>query len=364
MSDQPQCSPVNCAGASSGDSRTAHRAGLVYVSDKMPGIARRRAGRTFRYLTPSRRVIRDSNTLRRIRALAVPPAYRDVWICRTPRGHLQATGRDARGRKQYRYHHAWREARDGLKFHRMADFVAALPALRRRLRRDLALKELCREKVLACCVSILSTSAARIGNAEYARDNHSFGITTLRNRHVSFMRSGRTRLNFVGKGGVQHEIVIDRKRIVDVVRRCHALPGQHLFQYLDEDGTRRPIDSGMVNAYVCDAMGGDFTAKDFRTWNATMRAIELLRSLEVPSRPKAVRRTCAAVLHSVAELLRNTPAVCRKSYVNPQVFTAWQNGTLRARLGHLVRLNGSRSERALSRFLREIQRYDAYGSER
>jgi DNA topoisomerase I len=332
---------------------TARRAGLVYVSDAMPGIARLRVGRTFRYLTPRRHVIRDRSTLRRISALAVPPAYRDVWICNTPRGHLQATGRDARGRKQYRYHVAWREIRDGAKFDRMADFVAALPALRRRLQRDLALKELCRDKVLACAVTILSTSAARVGNAEYARDNNSFGITTLRSRHVSFARGGRATLDFVGKGRVRHEIVVDRKRIVDIVRRCHSLPGYHLFQYLDPDGKCRPIDSGMVNAYLNEAMGGDFTAKDFRTWHATVHAIDLLRSLPVPSRKPAVRRACVSVLKSVARLLRNTPAVCRKSYVNPEVFTSWEKGVLQERLGHLARLNGRRAERALIRFLRK-----------
>jgi len=350
--------PESAAGSrgpdpSSAGEHTARRAGLLYVSDAMPGIARRRVGRTFRYLTPRRHVIRDRSTLRRINALAVPPAYHDVWICNTPRGHLQATGRDARGRKQYRYHQAWREIRDCAKFDRMADFVAALPALRRRLKRDLALKELCRDKVLACAVTILSTSAARVGNAEYARDNNSFGITTLRSRHVSFARGGRATLDFVGKGRVRHEIVVDRKRIVDIVRRCHSLPGHHLFQYVAPDGTCRPIDSGMVNDYLCAAMGGDFTAKDFRTWHATVHAIDLLRSLAVPSRRPAVRRACVNVLKSVARLLRNTPAVCRKSYVNPQVFTAWEKGVLHERLGHLARLNGSRAERALIRFLRK-----------
>lgn len=333
--------------------RTAQRAGLVYVTDTMPGIVRRRVGRAFRYLTPRRRMVRDSRTLRRISALAMPPAYHDVWICGTPHGHLQATGRDARGRKQYRYHQAWREVRDCAKFNRMADFVAALPALRRRLKRDLALKNLCRDKVLACAVTILNTSAARVGNAEYARDNHSFGISTLRSRHVSFARGGRATLDFVGKGGVRHEIIIDRRRIVDIIRRCHALPGQCLFQYLDVDGSCRPIDSGMVNAYLCEAMGGDFTAKDFRTWHATVHSIELLRCLPVPSGRAALRRARATVLKSVGQMLRNTPAVCRKSYVNPQVFTAWEQGVLGKWLGHLARLNGNRAERALIRFLRD-----------
>lgn len=334
--------------------RVARRAGLVYVSDAMPGIARRRSGGAFRYLSPGRRDIRDARTLRRINALAVPPAYRDVWICGTPRGHLQATGRDARGRKQYRYHQAWRAVRDCAKFDRMADFVAALPALRRRLRRDLGLAGLPREKVLACVVSLLSTSAARIGNAEYARVNHSFGITTLRNRHVSFARGGRAVLDFAGKGGVRHEIVVDQRRIVQIVRRCHALPGQHLFQYLDAEGNRHAVDSGMVNDYLCETMGSEFTAKDFRTWHATVHAIELLKALPVP-RPlsrSAVRRACSRVLESVAKLLRNTPAVCRKSYVNPEVFAAWQNGKLSRHFHHLTQLSGRSGERALVRFLR------------
>ncbi len=332
----------------------ARRAGLVYVSDATPGIARRRVGKSFHYLSPRRREVRDAQTLRRINALAVPPAYRDVWICRTPRGHLQATGRDARGRKQYRYHRAWRAVRDCAKFDRMAAFVAALPALRRRLKHDLGLSGLPREKVLACVVSLLSTSAARIGNAEYARVNHSFGITTLRNRHVSFARGGRAILDFAGKGGVRHEIVVDQKRVVQIVRRCHALPGQHLFQYLDPEGNRHAIDSGMVNDYLCETMGSEFTAKDFRTWHATVHAIELLKALPVPQplTRSAARRACTQVLASVAKLLRNTPAVCRKSYVNPEVFAAWQNGKLRRHFHHLTQLNGVRGERALVRFLR------------
>jgi DNA topoisomerase IB len=333
--------------------RAARRAGLVYVSDTMPGIARRRVGRGFRYLSPRRGAVRDARTLRRITALAIPPAYCDVWICRTPRGHLQATGRDGRGRKQYRYHQAWRAVRDCAKFDRMAAFVAALPALRRRLKKDLALSELPREKVLACVVTLLSTTAARVGNAEYARTNGSFGITTLRNRHVSFARGGRAILDFAGKGGVRHEIVVDQKRVVQIVRRCAALPGQHLFQYLDGEGNRHAIDSGMVNDYLCDTMGSEFTAKDFRTWHATVHAIELLKALPVPQplRRADARRACARVLSSVAKELRNTPAVCRKSYVNPQLFLAWEQGTLRQHFQALPHLRGSRGERALVRFL-------------
>ena len=334
--------------------RVARRAGLVYVSDTMPGIARRRAGSAFRYLSPRRRAVRDAKTLHRISALAVPPAYRDVWICLTPRGHLQATGRDARGRKQYRYHQAWRTVRDCAKFDRMADFVAALPALRRRLKRDLALDGLPCEKVLACVVTLLSASAARIGNAEYARANGSFGITTLRNRHVSYARGGRAILEFAGKGGVRHEIIVDQKRIVQIVRRCHSLPGQHLFQYLDAEGNRHMIDSGMVNSYLCETMGSEFTAKDFRTWHATVHAIELLKALPVPQprSQRAARSARAEVLKSVAKGLRNTPAVCGKSYINPQLFVAWEKGTLGRHFERVTRLSGRKGELALLRFLR------------
>lgn len=335
--------------------RTARRAGLVYVSDSMPGIARHRVGKAaFRYFSPRHRAVRDAPTLRRIKALAIPPAYREVWICRTPRGHLQATGRDARGRKQYRYHSSWRAERDCAKFDRMADFVAALPALRRTLKRDLALSGLPREKVLACIVTLLTTSAARIGNTEYARANHSFGITTLRSRHVSFARGGRATLDFLGKGGVRHEIVVDQKRIAQIVRRCHALPGQHLFQYLDGEGHGHAIDSGMVNDYVCKTMDGEFTAKDFRTWHATAHAIELLRALPVPQPLSriATRRVRLRVLKSVAKLLRNTPAVCGKSYVNPQLFVAWEKGAFERYFQRLAHLRGRRGEQALVRFLR------------
>jgi len=332
----------------------ARRAGLVYVSDATPGIARRRVGKSFHYLSPRRRAVRDVQTLRRINALAVPPAYRDVWICRTPRGHLQATGRDARGRKQYRYHQAWRAVRDCAKFDRMAAFVAALPSLRHRLKHDLALPGLPREKVLACVVTLLSTTTARIDNAEYARANHSFGITTLRNRHASFAHGGRAILDFAGKGGVRHEIVIDQRRIVQIVRRCHALPGHHLFQYLDAEGSCHAIDSGMVNDYLSETMGNEFTAKDFRTWHATVKAIELLRTLPRPQplRRSATNRAQAQVLKSVAKMLRNTPAVCRKSYVNPKLFVAWDRGSLARHFRQLTRLSGRRAELALVRFLR------------
>jgi DNA topoisomerase I len=335
--------------------RSARRAGLVYISDRTPGITRRRVGNAFEYLSPRRRRIRDERILRRIRTLAIPPAYREVWICRNPRGHLQATGRDSRGRKQYRYHPAWRAVRDCAKFDRTAAFVAALPALRRRLKSDLILPGLPRQKVLACVVRLLSTSAARIGNAEYARSNGSFGITTLRNRHVQFARNGHAVLDFVGKGGVPHEIRLDDRRVVRIVRRCHDLPGQHLFQYLDAEQRCHAIDSGMVNDYLCETMGGEFTAKDFRTWHATVHTIELLRTMRIskPVHRKAMRAAHSQVLKCVAEVLCNTAAVCRKSYVNPQLFVSWQNGSLARCFRGIRCLNSRRGERALIRFLED-----------
>ena len=234
------------------------------VSDDEPGFRRRRSGSGFVYLKPDNGVLRNKAALRRIASLAIPPAYRDVWICRHSRGHIQATGRAARGRKQYRHHPRWREVRDQAKFDRMVDFGSALPKLRQRMRRDLALRGLPREKVLAVIVSMLDSTRARIGNPEYARQN-SFGPSTLRNRHVQFVRDGRALLRFRGKGGLQHEIVVDDKRLARLVRRCQELPGQQLFQYLDDDGKRCPVESGQVNDYIREAMGGEFTAKDFRT---------------------------------------------------------------------------------------------------
>jgi DNA topoisomerase-1 len=308
----------------------AIEAGLVYVSDAEPGIRRLRAGKGFRYLTPENRRLAEAKELKRIASLAIPPAYRDVWISMEARGHLQATGRDARGRKQYRYHPEWRQVRDSAKFDRMVAFGEALPKLRRKLKRDLGLAGLPREKVLAVVVSILDATRVRIGNSEYARDNKSFGLTTLRNRHVSFIRDGRAVLNFRGKGGVQHEVHIGDKRIAQIMRRCQEIPGQHLFQYVSDDGQRCPIDSGQVNDYLREAMGDDFTAKDFRTWGATLHAITLLARTPLPEAPseRALRKAIADVVKQVAVKLRNTPAVCRKSYINPAVFDSWRSGLI------------------------------------
>jgi DNA topoisomerase I len=321
---------ANLTGVAAEAAQMAVEAGLIYVSDAEPGIRRLRAGKGFRYLTPENRRLAASRELKRIASLAIPPAYRNVWISAKARGHLQATGRDARGRKQYRYHPEWRQVRDSAKFDRMVAFGEALTKLRRKLKRDLGLPGLPREKVLAVVVSILDATRVRIGNSEYARDNKSFGLTTLRNRHVSFIRDGRAVLNFRGKGGVQHEVHIDDKRIAQIVRRCQEIPGQHLFQYVSDDGQRCPIDSGQVNDYLREAMGEDFTAKDFRTWGATLHAITLLARTPLPESPseRALKSEIAEVVKQVAAKLRNTPAVCRKSYINPAVFEAWRSGLI------------------------------------
>jgi len=342
---------------------SAVQGGLVYVSDTEPGFRRRRSGKGFAYLDSSGKPVRDANTLARIRALAIPPAYRDVWICARANGHLQATGRDARGRKQYRYHARWREVRDAEKFDRIIAFGSALPKLRRRLRRDLAMSGLPRDKVFAIVVAIMADTMVRIGNDEYARGNNSFGLTTLRNRHVEFLRGGRARLHFRGKGGQEHDIVLDDRRLTKLVQRCQQLPGQQLFQYQDDEGNAQPIDSGMVNDYLRDAMGTDFTAKDFRTWGGTLAAMRLLAREAEPgdADPQPSQRSIAAtrnaVISEVAKQLRNTPAVCRKSYIDPVVLDAWEAGRLHA---FTRDARGERQwEQALLRFLRRERRTDA-----
>jgi DNA topoisomerase I len=342
--------------AASEAAQMANAAGLIYVSDTEPGIRRLRAGKGFRYVTPENRRLAAEKDLKRIASLAIPPAYRDVWITLKPRGHLQATGRDARGRKQYRYHTEWREARDSAKFGRMVAFGEQLPKLRRNLQRDLALPGLPREKVLAVVVSLLDATRVRVGNSEYARDNKSFGLTTLRNRHVSFIRDGRAVLNFRGKGGVQHEVLIDDKRIAKIVRRCQEIPGQHLFQFVNDEGQRCPIDSGQVNDYLREAMGNDFTAKDFRTWGATLHAITLLARTPLPDPPSehAFKKSVAEVVKQVAVELRNTPAVCRKSYINPAVFDSWRSGSVHAKIdGKLTAASARKAETLVLEFLRQ-----------
>ncbi|WP_141454838.1 DNA topoisomerase IB [Pseudoxanthomonas sp. z9] len=308
----------------------AREAGLIHVSDAVPGIRRRRAGKGFVYLDPSGARVRDAATLERIRALAIPPAYTEVWICPHARGHLQATGRDARRRKQYRYHPQWSEVRGNGKFTRIVAFGRALPRLRRRVRADLARPGHPREKVLAIVVALMGATLVRVGNAGYVRDNGSFGLTTLRNRHFEFASGGRVRLRFAGKGGQMHDIAVDDRRLVRLVRGCRQLPGQLLFQYRDDDGELHPVDSGAVNDYLREAMGEAFTAKDFRTWGGTLAAFQQLAATPLPARggERALARVRQTVTEAVAGMLGNTVAVCRKAYIDPCVFEGWCDGRL------------------------------------
>lgn len=340
--------------------RHAHASGLLYVSDTEPGIRRRRRGARFHYLGANGRPVTAERTLDRIRRLAIPPAYTDVWICREPRGHLQATGRDARQRKQYRYHPQWRETRDTGKFVRMIEFGAQLPRLRRRLKQDIALAGLPKNKVLAAIVRLLDETLLRVGNEEYARTNKSYGLTTLRDRHVTFLRDGRAFFSFRGKSGRTQELVLDDRRLARIIRHCQQLPGQQLFQYVDDDGRRQPIDSGMVNDYLREAMGGNgegFTAKDFRTWGATVRALSFLACQAVGERvtSRAFNQCVASTAKHVAEALGNTPAVCRKSYINPVVFEAWRDRAVE-RLVPRGPLAPSRLEKVALALLRERER--------
>jgi len=305
---------------SSPSSRSEARiAGLTYVSDLEPGIRRVRHGKSFIYRDADGRRITERDELERIRKLAIPPAYEHVWICAHASGHLQATGRDARGRKQYRYHPEWRVAKDRHKFDRMVEFGAVLPKIRKRVRGDLGAPVGTmprRETVLATIVRLLDTTYVRIGNEEYARENKSFGLTTLRNRHAAV--SGSTlRLRFRGKSGKEHEVALDDPRVARVVRRCQAMPGQDLFQYVDEDGELHGVGSADVNDYIREAGGADFTAKDFRTWHGTAHALALW--LERSESREGKRPSAKELLAEVASRLGNTVAVCKKSYVHPRV---------------------------------------------
>jgi DNA topoisomerase IB len=331
MSSPARSTASTQAAAEANDSAAqAKEAGLVYVSDSDPGISRRRAGKGFAYRDQNGDAVRDAATLERIRALAIPPAYTEVWICRSARGHLQATGRDARKRKQYRYHAQWSAIRGDGKFDRIVAFGKALPKLRRALRRDLALPGWPREKVVALVVAVMADTLVRVGNEGYARDNKSFGLTTLRNRHAEFVSGGRARLRFKGKGGQDNDIALDDKRLVKLVRGVQQLPGQALFQYRGDDGSVQPVDSGEINEYLRAVMGESFTAKDFRTWGGTLAAFQRLAATELPKKAseRALNELRNEVVRSVAEALGNTPAVCRKAYIDPCTFAGWREGRL------------------------------------
>ena len=336
---------------------SAKAAGLRYVTDEMPGIRRKLNGGHFEFFDPHGKRISDEDEIARIRALAVPPAYDDVWICPLPNGHLQATGRDARGRKQYRYHKRWREVRDETKYERMIDFAKALPKIRKTIEQHLNLPGLPREKVLATVVQLLETTLIRVGNEEYAKANNSFGLTTLKSRHVKISGSS-VRFTFKGKSGIRHAIGLQDRRLAKIVRACRDIPGQNLFQYEDDDGNPQTIDSGDVNAYIREISGEDFTAKDFRTWVGTVSCATLLAALPPIEGASDLKSNVRGVIDSVARRLGNTAAVCRKCYVHPAVIDDY------LRAGHLKPLptsgaharNGTRSglhreEKAVLRLL-------------
>jgi DNA topoisomerase-1 len=309
----------------------AKEAGLRYVSDHMKGIYRRRAGQAFSYRTANGDKVTDPATLARIRKLAIPPAWNSVWICASANGHLQATGIDARGRKQYRYHTGWRALRDETKYNRMVAFGRALPAIRERVASDLRREGLPREKMLATIVRLLETTLIRIGNREYARDNASFGLTTLRNRHVE-VAGGTIHFEFRAKSGKMRQLALKDRTLARIVKRARDLPGYELFQYIDKDGERHSIGSDDVNDYLKDAAGADFTAKDFRTWAGTVLAALALREFEAFDSEAAAKRNITEAIEQVAGRLGNTVSICRKCYVHPGIFDAYLDGTLAAGL--------------------------------
>ncbi|MDQ6733898.1 MAG: DNA topoisomerase IB [Nitrospirota bacterium] len=322
--------------------QSAKSAGLRYMTDTSPGIRRKKNGTGMMYLDSDGLVIRDAEVLGRIKSLAIPPAWRDVWICPTAHGHVQATGLDAKGRKQYRYHARWREVRDETKYDRMLVFGRVLPKLRRRVERDLARAGLPRAKILAAIVRLLETTLIRVGNEEYARQNDSFGLTTMRDRHVDV--SGDTlRFEFRGKSGIAHAIDLTDRRLAKIVKQSQDLPGYELFQYIDEQGTRRSIDASDVNAYLKEIAGVECTAKDFRTWAGTVLAARALQEFQTFDSQAQAKRNVVQAIESVAKRLGNTKAVCRKCYIHPAVINHYMDGSLLQTLTHRVKKELARS---------------------
>ena len=317
----------------------ASAAGLRYVSDDGPGIRRVKRGRAFAYLRPDGRPVRDAKDLARIRSLVIPPAWTEVWICSSAKGHIQAVGRDARGRKQYRYHPRWRESRDEAKYGRMVAFGRTLAKIRARVEEDLARPGLPREKVLAAVVRLLERTLIRVGNEEYARANRSFGLTTLRSHHVD-VAGPKIRFQFRGKSGKQHAIGIQDRELSRIVRRCQELPGQELFQYLDEGGHRRSVKSEDVNGYLRVVCGQPFTAKDFRTWGGTVRAAFALAACDPVTALNKARKNVVNAIEEVSRRLGNTPSICRKCYVHPVVIESYMDGVLAQALGRRRKPSG------------------------
>jgi DNA topoisomerase-1 len=301
--------------------------GLTWCSDEHPGIRRTASGRGFAYHDARGERIRDAKALARIHALAIPPAWTDVWICPRASGHIQAVGRDAKGRKQYRYHADWSRHASDTKFGRLPEFARALPKLRRRVEADLGTRGISREKVIATAVRLLEITLIRVGNAQYARQNRSYGLTTLHKRHLDLEGAALT-FAFKGKSGVEHEVTVRDRKLAAVIRSLQDLPGQQLFKYRDADGTLGPITSDVVNAYIREAMGEPFSAKDFRTWAGTVSAARALREMEPPTSASDSKRKITVCVKAVAGLLGNTPTVCRSSYVHPAVFELFEKGSL------------------------------------
>ncbi|THD57632.1 MAG: DNA topoisomerase IB [Phenylobacterium sp.] len=327
---------------------------LTYVSDLDPGLSRRKAGHGFNYRDADGKPVTDEATLDRIRKLAIPPAWTEVWIAPSERGHIQATGRDAKGRKQYRYHERWRQARDGHKYGRLLAFGHALPRLRARIEHDLARRGLPRDKVLAAVVRVMEITLIRVGNEEYAKANNSFGLTTLRHRHAK-IGSQKAVFEFRGKSGKVHATGFSDRRLARILKACQDLPGQRLFQYLDEDGHRHSIESADVNAYIRDALGEDFSAKDFRTWAGTLAAARALSTLRACQGDDHAKRTIATCVKAVAGVLGNTPAVCRAAYIHPAILEAYEAGALDLKASS----NSRAFELAVLRFLERARGHSA-----
>ncbi|TZG25771.1 DNA topoisomerase IB [Sphingomonas montanisoli] len=305
----------------------AEQAGLLYVTDAKPGISRHPAGKGFKYRLPNGKPVTDDKTLTRIRKLAIPPAYQDVWICPSARGHIQATGRDAKGRKQYRYHETFRAVRDSTKYEHMLDFAATLPAIRQAVDAHMGLKGLPREKVLATVVRLLETTMIRVGNEDYAKANKSYGLTTLLDRHVK-VEGSELRFAFKGKSGKQWKLGLKDRRVARIVKASQDLPGQHLFQYLDEAGERHEVSSTDINAYLKEISGKDITAKDFRTWSGTVLAAMALAEYETVDSEAAAKKNIRTAIEAVAARLGNTPTVCRKCYIHPEIFESYLGDAL------------------------------------
>jgi DNA topoisomerase I len=305
----------------------AESAGLIYVSDEEPGIRRRKAGKGFSYTRAGGETVKDAATLKRIRSLAIPPAWTDVWICPKANGHIQATGRDAKGRKQYRYHARFREVRESTKYERMLEFARSLPAIRGTIAEHMALRGLPREKVLATIVNLLETTLIRVGNEDYVKQNKSYGLTTLRDRHVE-VNGSELRFNFKGKSGKIWKLKVKNRRVAKIVRAMQDLPGQDLFQYIDDDGEPQSITSADVNAYLREITGRDVTAKDFRTWSGTVLAAWALTEFETFDSQAKAKKNIRAAIEQVAARLGNTPTICRKCYVHPELISCYVEGSL------------------------------------